>query len=73
MKPAINIYCQPTPLMFSTSAGAPVVVQTDEAGRVQSDEVGNVLTPDAPIITVQGDENSKSLTDENGAPNIPGA
>jgi hypothetical protein len=68
MTAAINIQCQPSPLMFGT-AGPLVVVQIDEAGRVQSDEAGNVLMPDPEVVTVQGDENNHSLTDENGALN----
>lgn len=54
-----------------TSAGALVQVQTDEAGRIQADEAGNALTPDNPVRTVQGDENSKIVSDENGAPDLP--
>ena len=72
MKPAINIYCQPTPLMFAVT-GSSVLVQIDEAGRVQADEAGNVLTPDPEIMpqTVQADENANPLTDEAGAVNLP--
>lgn len=69
MNLAINIFCQPTPLM--TSGGGPVVlVQVDEAGRVQADESGNILQPDLEVVIVQGDENNRPLTNENGALNL---
>jgi hypothetical protein len=42
---AVNIQCQPSPLMFAMS-GPLVAVQTDEAGQIQSDEAGNILKPD---------------------------
>jgi hypothetical protein len=70
MTAAINIQCQPSPLMFGVS-GSLVLVQIDEAGRVQADEAGNILTPDPEVLITHGDENNHPLTDENGALNIP--
>jgi len=66
MTAAINVQCWPTPLMF-VSGGAPVLVQVDEAGRVQADEAGNILQPDPTVIPVQADENKDQLLDEAGA------
>ena len=70
MNCSINLYCRPTPLMSAVS-GLPVVVQIDEAGRVQADEAGNILQPDPEVLVTHGDENNHPLTDENGALNLP--
>ena len=72
MSASINIQCRPTPTIW-VSGGAPVIVQVDEAGRVQADEAGNILQPDAPVTIVpsHSDENQTPLTDESGNLNVP--
>jgi hypothetical protein len=71
MSAAINIQACPTPLMFGGVTGPFTIVQSDEAGAVQGDEAGNILTPDPEVTNVQGDENNQALTDEAGYHNIP--
>lgn len=76
MSSAINIQCRPTPLLWA-SGGVPVLVQVDEAGRVQADETilpdgsHQTLMPDPEAVITHGDENKTPLTDENGALNLP--
>ena len=69
MKPAINIYCQPTPLMWSVITMVPAQGLTDEAGNVLTDENKNILTPERPlVITGITDEKGNILIEESTLP-----
>lgn len=67
MRASINIQGFPSPFMFVGIAG-PITVQLgDEAGKVLTDEAGQILSPDLPPGPINlEDEQNNILTDENG-------